>query len=130
MSKVDHIAYWVETAEQNWKTIPILFDGSCYVEALFWAHLVLEKLLKAHWVKDNIENVPPKTHNLSKLVAQTKIILPDEYLIILAKLNDIQLEGRYPEYKKNIYKIYKKEQTAIVLDQIKEIRICLLNNLQ
>ena len=47
----------------------------------------------------------------------------------LEKMNDFQIEGRYPEYINNIYKIYKKKQTTIILEQVQELITCLLENL-
>ena len=130
MTKQEHITYWVKTAAKNWKAVPHLYNAKCYVEALFWAHLVLEKLLKAHWVKDNAGNTPPKIHHLIKLAAQTKIVFTDEELLFLAKMNDLQLEGRYPDYIKNIYNIYKLKETTLLLKETDKIRKCLLKKLQ
>ncbi len=129
MSKQDHIAYWVTSAEQNWKAIPLLFDGGCFVEALFWAHLVLEKLMKAHWVKDNPENVPPKTHNLVKLAEGTKLDISEEEKQFYYNINQFQIEGRYPDYLHNLYKKYKKDQTKKIIEEIETIRTWLLNKL-
>jgi HEPN domain-containing protein len=50
MTKQEHIDYWVNTAAEDWDTVEVLFNGKKYLHALFWAHLVLEKLAKAHWV--------------------------------------------------------------------------------
>jgi HEPN domain-containing protein len=72
--KKDHIAYWADTAKKDWKAVNDLYLGKNYAQALFFAHLVLEKLLKAHWVKDNDENTPPKTHNLIAILSKTKYI--------------------------------------------------------
>ena len=93
------------------------------------AHLVLEKLCKAHWVKDNAENHPPKIHNLVRLVEQTKLILPEEDLDFLRKMNDFQIEGRYPDYKDNLYRIYKSAQTQVIINKSNTIRECLLKGL-
>jgi len=130
MAKPEHINYWKNSAAKNWKAVPALFNAKCYVEALFWAHLVLEKLLKAHWVKDNTGNTPPKIHHLIKLAAQTTIIFTNDELLFLAKMNDLQLEGRYPDYIKNIYKIYRLKETTLMLKEVDKIRKCLLKKLQ
>jgi len=66
MTKQEHISWWKLTASKDWEAVDSLLKGKNYVQALFWAHLVLEKLLKAHWIKDNKEDNPPKTHNLIK----------------------------------------------------------------
>lgn len=61
LTKEGHIDYWKREAERNWETALYLKKGSQRVMALFMLHLVTEKLLKAHWVKDNIDNQPPRT---------------------------------------------------------------------
>jgi HEPN domain-containing protein len=62
--KEKHINYWKTTAIDDIETVEFLLVCKKYVQTLFFTHLYIEKILKAHWVKFNIENVPPKTHNL------------------------------------------------------------------
>lgn len=68
LTKDEHIKYWVDTAKKDWKTVQNMFGTKDYLPALFFSHLVLEKLCKAHWVKDNHGNTPPKIHNLPDIV--------------------------------------------------------------
>jgi DNA-directed RNA polymerase len=35
MSKEEHIAYWVNTAEKDWKAVKDLFETANYVQSLF-----------------------------------------------------------------------------------------------
>jgi HEPN domain-containing protein len=63
MTKEQYIDYWVDTAHNDWITVEAMFAAKRYLHCLFWAHLTLEKLAKAHWVKTHQENVPPKVHN-------------------------------------------------------------------
>jgi HEPN domain-containing protein len=65
MNKQEHILFWKNSAKNDWKISQKLFHSKDYLYSLFFAHLVLEKLCKAHWVKDNPENFPPKIHNLN-----------------------------------------------------------------
>ncbi len=104
MTKQEHITYWVETADKDWAAIQTMYKAKTYLHALFFAHLVLEKLLKAHWVKDNEENFPPKVHNLLNILAKTTLQLPDADKDFLATMNQFQLGGRYPDYKLELYK--------------------------
>ena len=94
------------------------------------AHLTLEKIIKAHWVKDNKDNFPPKIHNLNKLVSQTNLELTEVELIFCADMNKFQLEGRYPDFISNIYKIAKRKYTIEYLDQCKKLRKKLLEKMQ
>ena len=47
MTKNEHINYWKNMAERDWNAVNSLFETKNYVQALFFAHLVIEKLLKA-----------------------------------------------------------------------------------
>ena len=51
MTKDEHIIYWKETAEKDYQTMKHLFQTGDYNWALFIGHLVIEKLLKALYVK-------------------------------------------------------------------------------
>ena len=129
MTKQDHIDYWVKTAAKDWKAIQDLYRTKNYVHALFWSHLVLEKLLKAHWVKDNEGNTPPKIHRLVTILDNTKLELSDSDRQFLSEMNQFQLEGRYPDYKNELYKKYKSANTKKILDEVNRLRTCLLKKL-
>jgi HEPN domain-containing protein len=129
MTKQEHIDYWVETANKDWQALLNMYQSKDYVQALFFSHLVLEKLCKARWVKDNVINTPPKTHNLLVILENTKLQITDEDAVFFRAMNQFQLEGRYPDYANTIYKTYKADNTKIVLDNVNTKRIWLLGNL-
>jgi HEPN domain-containing protein len=51
MTKSDYIEFWKISAEKDWVVAENLFSKSNYPQALFFGHLVLEKILKAHWIE-------------------------------------------------------------------------------
>lgn len=63
-TKTEHIDFWISQAEDDWSAVDTLFKGKNYLQCLFFAHLVIEKICKALWIKYNEGNVPPRTHNL------------------------------------------------------------------
>ena len=130
MTKQEHIAYWVETSEKDWKAVKNMYKSKDYLQGLFFAHLVLEKLIKANWIKNNSGNHPPRLHNLISLCGKADLEFPEEEMIFLAMMNNFQLEGRYPDYLHNMYKVYKAKQTEPILKQVDKIRKCLLKKLQ
>jgi HEPN domain-containing protein len=65
--------------------------------ALFMLHLTIEKLFKAHWVKDNIDNFPPRTHDLQFLHNQADLDIPAEDYDYLAVVNQWSIDTRYPD---------------------------------
>ncbi len=68
MNKQEHIDYWIRSSEEDVATMHSLFLAERHLHCLFFGHLSLEKILKALWVKYNENNIPPKTHNLLKLL--------------------------------------------------------------
>ena len=129
MTKSDYIEYWKLSAEQDWDIIEAVFAKKGYIQTLFFAHLVLEKLLKAHWVKDNIGDHPPRIHNLESIASRTKLNLLVDQMSFLTKMNLFQMEGRYPDYQNNIQKLCTEIFTSETLDEVKDLRLCLLKNL-
>lgn len=61
--KQDYINFWKNTAEDSWQTAEYLMNGKKYVDALFMFCLSIEKLMKANWVLDNIDNYPPRIYD-------------------------------------------------------------------
>ena len=130
ITKEEHINYWINTAQKDWIAVESMFSTKNYLHCLFWAHLVLEKLAKAHWVKSHEENIPPKIHNVVWLLEESAVALEENMMIFLKKFNDFQLSGRYPDYQYNLYKVCTKEFTFDKLEKVKEIRQCLIKMLQ
>jgi len=89
----------------------------------------LEKLAKAHWIKNNEENIPPKIHNLVVLLKQANVDLGEEKMNFLVNYNNFQLSARYPDYLNEIYKVCTKQFSEKQMDNVKEIRQCLLEML-
>ena len=129
MTKPDYVLHWKETAEQEWSSAQGLFRLGNYLNCLFLAHLMIEKLCKAHWVKDNVEDIPPRIHNLVRLLAATSFVLTPAQEVLLAELNRFQMDGRYTDYQRLIYKVATRPYTKQLLSDIKEFRQCLLNGL-
>jgi HEPN domain-containing protein len=130
MTKQEVIDYWWSSAKDDELTVKVLFRSRRYLHSLFFAHLVLEKYLKAHWVKDNVENTPPKIHNLVKLAKNTNLELEEEDLEFLEQFNSYQLEGRYPEYLSGINKICNRKYTKKLLEKVEILIQCLQEKMQ
>ena len=129
MTKEQYINFWIDTAQNDWVAVESLFETKNYMHSLFWAHLVLEKLAKAQWVKSHQDNFPPKVHNIVWLLEESEIDLGEETMNFLEDFNDFQLSGRYPDYNNNIYKSCTKEFTFNQLEKVKEVRRCLIEML-
>lgn len=121
MTKNEHIKYWIDSAENDLKAASNLFDTGNYSWCLFIGHLMLEKALKAIYVKLNDNLIPPKIHNLSRLAELTKISPEIEIEEFLVRANKFHIEGRYPEYKSDFYKTCTKEYAESNFNKVKEV---------
>jgi len=122
MNKKEHIKYWTTSAKHDFKTAETLFKQKKYDWCLFIGHLVLEKTLKALYVKNSLDNsIPPKTHNLLKLAELAKIVPDEETKLYLLNFNDFNIEVRYPDYNLFFYKKCSKKFTEENFKKIKEI---------
>ncbi|MEK6552989.1 MAG: HEPN domain-containing protein [Bacteroidota bacterium] len=120
MTLEEQIQYWVDIAESDVSVAKELLEKERFIYCLFFGHLFLEKILKAHYVKDTNE-VPPKIHDLVKLIRKTKIDYSPELIEFLNRVNDFQIESRYPDYKTQLYKTLDKKYTEENFDKILEV---------
>ena len=121
MTQEEHIKYWLDSAEHDLETLDALYETGKYDWSLFIGHLVLEKLLKAIFVKNNDNKIPPKLYNLVRLSEESHLKIDNNKKIILDKINDFNIEVRYPDYKNEFYKTCTKEFAEENLKEIKEL---------
>ncbi len=119
MTLEEHIQYWLKSAAHDLETAETLFNNNRYDWSLFLGHLVIEKLLKAHFVRDNRNKVPPFTHNLSAIANKTKLKLSVEQETLLLEINQFNIRTRYPDYKFGFYKKCTPEFTQDYFSKIK-----------
>lgn len=129
MTKAEHIDYWLKTAEHDFETAKHLFETGKYDWCLFISHLVIEKVLKAFWVRDSSKRVPHH-HKLLEVVQETHLSLSDEQKKCLAEISGFNIEARYPDYKFEFYKLCTKEFTTEKFEKIKELYLWLLSQIK
>ncbi len=120
MTIEEQIQYWIEAAEKDIPVAKSLFENGHYPWALFIGHLILEKAIKAHFVKD-VKQTPPKVHDLVTLERRTTLSLTNEQREFLLKVNNFNLETRYPDFKMDIYEVATKNYTEDYLTKILEM---------
>jgi HEPN domain-containing protein len=57
------VDYWMSGAEGDLESAEILIDKKRLLHGLFFCHLVIEKAMKAHVVKQT-NTIAPRSHNL------------------------------------------------------------------
>jgi len=92
------VAYWRRSAEEDWAVAKKLVADESVRHGLFFAHLALEKIVKAH-VCRTTKALAPKIYSLTRLAEIAELSLGIDYAKVLGEMNDFNLEGRYPEFE-------------------------------
>jgi HEPN domain-containing protein len=130
MTKEEHVLYWSKQVDADFDCANVLYLANHFAQSLFWAHLALEKLSKALWVKNNEGNTPPFVHNLLRLITQTKEQFSEDQLQFINEMNIFQIKGRYPDYAESLEETITKEVCEEYLTKTKEMILCLQKKLQ
>ena len=123
------IIYWTDSANHDLDVAETLFQSKKYDWCLFIAHLVLEKLLKAFYVK-NVGELPPRIHDLVRLADMAKVEFDEDTLLFLDAVNTFNISTRYPDEKLKFYKTCTSEFTMEQFYRIKEIYKWLVKKMQ
>ena len=114
--------HWIDTSDEDYQTMLVLFDSKSYSWSLFLGHISVEKLLKANYVSKN-KNHAPYTHNLYRLAELSGVELTDEYADWLDEISAFNLNARYDDYKREFFSICTEEYTKEWIEKIKIIRL-------
>ncbi|MBW1995277.1 MAG: HEPN domain-containing protein [Deltaproteobacteria bacterium] len=90
------IEFWCEAAKEDWEVASDLVDRNRVRHGLFFAHLALEKALKAH-VCLVTQDLAPRLHNLIRLSEIAELSLNPDQLDVLAEMHAFNIDGRYPD---------------------------------
>ena len=93
---IKQITYWSASAKEDWDVANRLIKAKKIRHGLFFVHLAIEKILKAHVCKKTLD-LAPRIHNLIRLAELSSLELNSGQLDLLAELNAFNIEGRYPE---------------------------------
>jgi HEPN domain-containing protein len=117
------INYWRNGSQEDWEVAGELIEHGRTRHGLFFAHLALEKILKAHVCRVT-DDLAPKTHNLARLAQLAGLAFSETQQIFLARFDQYQLEGRYPDKLPQPLKIDEAKQE---LEKAEEILQWLIN---
>lgn len=118
-----HRDYWLHGADEDEDTANFLLEKGKIRECLFFMHLSMEKILKAH-VTQTTAAPPPKTHNLVQLLHLAGLSMDQPWLELLKVLNGYCTEGRYPS---EIAPPPAPEKAREIFRQAQEVRQWLIN---
>ena len=122
------VQHWLDSADKNHETMIHLVDSKDYSWALFLGHLVIEKSLKALYVK-RLQKHAIFSHDLLRLSKKIDLELSEDFEEWLDEITTFNLNARYDNYKQDFYQLCTKEFADTWLDRIEKIRLWLRNQL-
>ena len=109
MKPEEHIQLLTQQAQDDFGAAQALQKAGYYGHALFWVHLVMEKMCKALWVYKNNKVDYPYIHNLLRLLKESNVELSEEQIKFYSDVNRFQSKGRYPDTLHEIEATVTKE---------------------
>lgn len=123
------INFWIAGSDDDFETMLAMLDAKKFSWSLFLGHLVIEKLLKAYFVKINKE-FPPYVHNLLRLAIDSKIEISDDLKYKLTTISAFNLNARYDDYKRSFQAKCTPEFTFEWIANIKDLRLWILEQIR
>ncbi len=128
MNSIDLVNYWFESADDDYETMRLLYNNKKNTWCLFIGHLVIEKILKGLYARNNPENpIAPKIHNLILLSQKANLEVPIEIREKIQIINTFNISARYDDYKKNFDKKCTEEYTREQVENIEVVKAWLKN---
>ena len=123
MNNIDLMNYWIKSSDKDYDVMLDLKEKNRNTYCLFFGQMVIEKLLKALYAKNNKgASYAPKTHDLLYLAEKLNIQLTEEQEITLNEITTFNLSTRYDDYKRAFYNKCTDEYTEEQINKIKEVK--------
>ena len=123
MDNIDLTKYWFESADSDYETMKVLYNNKKNTWCLFIGHLVIEKLLKGLYAKNNPDNpIAPKIHNLILLSQKANLEVPTEIREKIQTINTFNISARYDDYKKSFEAKCTDDYTKEQVRNIEEVQ--------
>lgn len=123
MNNLDLMDYWFTSSDSDYETMLVLYKNKKNTWCLFIGHLVIEKLLKGLYAKNNPElPISPKIHNLILLSKKAKLEVPINIREKIQIINTFNISARYDDYKKSFDEKCTNDYTAKQVKNIEEVR--------
>ena len=127
---MDKVKYWIDIADYDFATAQDLMKSKRWLYVGFMCHQTIEKTLKAYWSATR-EDEPPYIHNLTRLSELSGLQgqMTPEQVVCLDVLTPMNIEARYPQYKKELSNKLNKETCKYILEQTKQLYTWILQKL-
>ena len=116
------VAFWRHGAQEDLTVAQELLERGRIRHGLFFLHLALEKLLKAHVCRQT-RDLAPRLPNLVRFAELATLHLPESCADTLAAMNPFAIAGRYPD---SPFPLPPPEAARGYAERVQEVFTCLM----
>ena len=123
MTREEKVQYWLDIANEDIDLGEFLFQSRRWLYSVFMCHQVIEKMLKAYWTATH-DDVPPYIHEHKRLAELCGLYwkMSDEQRDFLQEIRPMNIEARYPDYKRSIANSLDEVKVGQIVEQTKQMQ--------
>ena len=123
MTKEEKVKYWLDVVAEDLDLGVFLFKSGRWLYSAFMCHQVIEKMLKAYWTATSDE-VPPYIHEHKRLAELCGLYkeMSDEQRYFLQVIRPMNIEARYPDYKRSVANSLNEDRIKYIVEQTKQMQ--------
>lgn len=121
--ELDRVKYWTELSDYDLETAEVMYSAGRWLYVGFMCHQALEKIIKAYWSGRKTEPAP-MSHNLFNIAQSCGLnaLFSENQLDFISEMIPLNIEARYPSYKKNISDSLSEARCRDILEKTKELQ--------
>ena len=123
MTREEKVQYWLDIVSEDLDLGEFLCQSGRWLYSAFMCHQVIEKMLKAYWTA-TCDDVPPYIHEHKRLAELCGLYeeMSDVQRRFLHEIRLMNIEARYPDYKRSIASMLNEEKTRQIVEQTKQMQ--------
>ena len=123
MTREEKVQYWLDIAAEDLDLGEFLCQNGRWLYSAFMCHQVVEKMLKAYWTATR-DDVPPYIHEHKRLAELCGLYdqMDDTQRRFLREIRLMNIEARYPDYKRSIASALGEQKTHQIVEQTKQMQ--------
>ena len=121
--ELDRVKYWTEISDYDLETAEVMYSAGRWLYVGYMCHQALEKIFKAYWSSKKTEPAP-MSHNLFNIAQSCGLnaLFSEEQIGFISEMIPLNIEARYPSYKKSISESLSEVRCKTILDKTKELQ--------
>jgi len=123
MDREEKVQYWLDIVAEDLDLGEFLFKSGRWLYSAFMCHQVVEKMLKAYWTATR-DDVPPYIHEHKRLAELCGLYgqMDASQRTFLNEIRLMNIEARYPDYKRTVANSLNEERTRHIVEQTKQMQ--------